>query len=390
MIRSTLLQLTAVSLCSTSMVYAAEPVGIPMGGFELYPVVMVNVSHDDNIFAQEKVKKSSVLTTINPGLKVVLAHGTNEYSAEYYLAKGFYQSSSSDNFLDHIATVSADLNLSSRLSSQLQLNYNKKHDPRGSTFTGSPLSFKTPDLYHEVAANGKVSYGINARIAFQGDYSLKRYDNHQTVTQSRDMDMLGGDVTFYYPIASKSSAFIEARYKRFDYKQTVSTLDSNEQRLYVGLEWEATAKTTGSARFGYLKKKFVAATQKTGSNFSWEVGVLWEPLSYSSWDISSSSGSVESDGTGSYTQTTNGSLTWNHEWSSSLSHTALISYTQSKYKGVVKARTDNLTTAGLTLNYELNRWLIMNGGYTYTSRRSNAVNSSFQQNLWSLGFKAAI
>lgn len=365
---------------------AVEAAGVQVGGVEVIPAVQVGVSHNDNIFAQETNKKSSLITTIDPALKLVAVNGSNQFEVDYHLSKGFYHSSSNDNYLDHFAGLNADLDLSSRLKSRLWANYDKTHDMRGSTFTGQALTFNTPDEYHQTIVGGQVSYGINARVDVKGEYTNKRYDNHRTITIARDLDTAGGSIALSYPIAPKTSAVVEARYKRFDYKLLTATtnLDSAEQRYYAGLDWEATAKTTGTVRVGYLNKNFSRAGVNDASQFSWELGVLWEPMSYSAWQLSTSGAPGETDGTGSYTESSNVDLTWNHAWNSSLSHTATLGYSQSKYQGTVTPRTDNLTTAGFSLNYDIQRWLTVEAGYNYANRNSNAVNSSYKQNIWSL------
>jgi len=364
----------------------ADGASVRIGGVDITPAIQVNEAHDDNVFAQEKTRKSSWITTIEPGVLVSAESGTSTYELRYQLSKGLFHSSRNDDFLDHFVSAKADFDMSSRLKSGLWVNYSKTHDRRGTTFTGAPLTFNTPDRYHRSVAGGKVSYGKNARIDLNAEYTNKRYDNHHTLTQTRDLDTIGGSAAFSYPVGPKTSAVVEARYKHYNYKffSATTNLDSNEQRYFAGLDWEATAKTTGHARVGYLKKNFSDARLIGTSQFAWELGVLWEPMSYSSWELATDYKPLETDGTGTFSKSIGGRLTWKHEWNSKLSHSAYGGYRQNRFQGLVVQRKDKVTTAGASVDYQLMRWLGIGGAYDYTNRSSNAVNSSFRDNVWSV------
>ena len=89
------------------------------------------------------------------------------------------------------------------------------------------------------------------------------------------------------------------------------------------------------------------------------------------------------DGSDSYTLDTGGELSWRHEWSSRFSHTAYIGYDEIGYRGLSVPRTDKEATAGLSLDYQLFRWLAVGAGYDFTDRNSNKQNASHRQNIWS-------
>lgn len=47
-------------------------------------------------------------------------------------------------------------------------------------------------------------------------------------------------------------------------------------------------------------------------------------------------------------------------------------------------REDDLFYAGLGLNYKLHRWLDIGARYSYSERDSNALNASYEDNLFML------
>jgi len=364
---------------------AADAVPLRLGALEVYPVLDVKESHDDNIFAQANTKKSSWITTVEPAVKVISQSGGNEVELNYKLSSGYYHSSSDDNFVDHLADVSATFGLSKRLNINLWADYKKDHDPRGSTFNPTtPGVVIKPDRYHSIRAGGKVSYGVRARIDISGEYSNKRYDNNRTRTLQRDLDDVGGTIAFAFPIALKTTAVLEARYKRINYKlfSPAFNLDSKEQRYFAGLDWQATAKTSGTLRLGYLSKSFTNPLLAKGNQFSWEMGMEWQPMTYSTWTLITSSMPLESDSSAgtSYIESTAGSLKWEHDWSSYFSHTANISYSKNTYKGTT--RRDKITNASIRLDYQMIRWLSVGAGYDFTNRNSNIARVGYRDNIY--------
>jgi len=364
---------------------AGDAAPIKVGALRIYPVLEVGEKYNDNIFEQETVKTSSWITTVDPVVTAVAEKGANHIEASYRLSSGAYQSSHSDDYIDHFAGIKIASGLTNRLDIKAWTEYSKTHDTRGTTFTGTPTGPRQ-DKYHETEAGAEVSYGVRARIDVRGEYTSKRYDNNRARTQIRDLDTAAGRVALSFPIAQKTRGILEVRYEHLDFKFFSATRndDSNEQRYLAGLEWDATAKTTGSVRLGYLLKNFTNPLLSTYSQFSWELDVRWKPKSYSRWRLTSSSMPAVSDGSDSYTLDTGGRLSWEHEWSGRFSHEAYIGYEGKRYRGVSVPRTDKETTAGLSLDYQLFRWLAFGAGYDYTNRNSNKQNASHRQNIWSV------
>jgi len=387
---ATVLQLGSLLAMGGTAQAAAGAAGIRVGGLQITPGISLSSKYDDNIFKQEVAPKRSLTTVISPGVSISAERGNASYRLDYLLTDTIYHSSHADDAVDHTIKGAADFDLTSRLIAGLTAGYKIGTDARGSTFTGTAVGFTSPDRYHESSVGGTMSYGVNARLDLNADYSNKRYDNHQfqgvtPYTITRDIDTSGVGIAFAYPVGPKTEAVLEARYKRFDYKylSATSNLDSNEQSYYAGIDWQATAKTSGSLRVGYLKKSFSQATLGNGSQFSWELGTTWEPRTYSSFTLSTTSKPVETDGTGSYTKSIDTTLSWNHQWNSLLGHTVDVGYLDSSYQGTATSRHDKTTSAGFAVNYQWMRWLGASVAYDFSKRSSNAALAGYRDNVWS-------
>ncbi len=369
-------------------VASAEAGGIAVGNMQLVPQITLGESRNDNIFLQESANaiKKSWITTIDPSVALKADDGANKYELGYNLSEGIYHQSHADDFIDQVASFKANLGLSRKLMVDFNVDYNLSHDTRGSTFTGgAAAAVSTPDKYHETNVGASVNYGANAHIIISGDYSNKRYSNNRTRTIARDLDTIGGIAEFDYDLTGKTSAVLEARYTQFNYQYQTAlvNLDSREQVYFVGLNWEATGKTSGKARVGYTKKNFTKASLIDAGFFSWEVGVEWLPMSYSSWTLKTSSMPYETDGSGSFIKNTGVDLAWDHTWNQRVHHEATLSYSKADYQGG-SARVDNITKASASVSYQWLRWLAIQPLYEYTNNSSNAVKASYKQNIWTL------
>lgn len=388
-----LMLFACVALSSAPALAAGDAGFVPVGSMKLVPVLDISHEYNDNIFGSEKNTKSSQVTVISPTIALQAENAITSMEFSYGLSKSIYYSSRKDDALDHFLNFDVASDLSSRLQTSFGASYSKQHDVRGSTFSGTAVGGAlTPDKYHETAVQGSIGYGLRGRIDLVGDYSNKRYDSNRFRTAARDLDTMGGGVSFSFPIMKKTKAVLEARYNKFDYKSlaVAGNLDSNEQRYFGGLDWDATAKTSGSLRVGYLRKRFSNSLSSGTGNFSWELGMTWAPLSYSTIDLSTESTTNETDGLGTFIKTKSGSISWNHAWSSKLSHTVTGSLSRDKYAGAGIARTDNVRSFGLSIDYQLQRWLNIGTSYDYTNRNSNALNSSYKKNVVAINFLATL
>ena len=148
-----------------------------------------------------------------------------------------------------------------------------------------------------------------------------------------------------------------------------------------GVKWEATAATTGTAKFGRLIKNFDSAARQDFSGSSWEVGVRWSPLTYSVFDFVSSKQTGESTGVGDTVVGKNYAVTWSHAWSSRLRTQALASFRNDAFVGAGATRKDDNTSFGVKVAYDLRRWLRLGAEYTHFERESNGVDLNYKRNL---------
>lgn len=360
---------------------AGVPAGIRLGPVIAHPGVDFAIGHDDNLFFSDANKKSSRFRVFSPYLRLEGVPTPHKFDVLLRYDYGRYSRSPDDNYDDYALLGNADLVFTGRAGLRLRAEHRRGHDPRGST--DRPFGAK-PDIFKNTGAEGIFGYGApgaQGRIEVDAGYFERRYQNNRAFTEASDYDTRSGGGTFLWRVQPKTQLLFQAQRRDFDYRLASSTLDSEEDRLYFGARWEATAKTDGTLKIGRLKKDFRDSARQDISTGSWDVGVRWSPLTYSVFDLATSRQTTESTGFGDTIITKNHSLTWSHDWSSRVRTQLLGSLRNDDFRGAGVSREDDTRTVGARITYQFRRWLRFGAEYLHTDRDSNTAPFDYERNL---------
>lgn len=374
--------ISATSLFATTS-NALEPLSYTQGPLQVIPQISTQVGYDDNIYATETAEKSSTKVILNPSVQFKAEQGLNEYSVNYDIVRGSYQDSSADNYTDHELSGRAyfDFNIRNRL--ELLAGYLKTHEERGSGLNQgtNATSNDVPIEYHVNSAQATYEFGgkeAKGRIRLVAGVQDRQYDNFRTQTESKDRQKISTSATFYYRVMPKTSLLFEVSNEDIDYDLSTVTLDSNERKYLLGATWDATAKTSGTFKFGYAEKDFDSAAREDSDGLSWELAMRWSPKSYSVVDVATSKEAEETDGTGNYIDTTTLDLQWTHAWSDLWRTRVYYGVSNDEY--VSSAREDDQLSYGVGVDYDMRRWLNFGVDYIYSERESNQANLNYEKN----------
>src|SRR5690606_21723906 len=117
----------------------------------------------------------------------------------------------------------------------------------------------------------------------------------------------------------------------------------------VGIGWAATAKTQGTLKVGYGIKDFDDQDRRKTEGGSWELGLQYLPLTYSTFNLTALKRFDESTGVGNAQETTSYGLNWVHEWSDDLSSTIGVNHSDNDYTNSL--RDDEIQSYGARLDY---------------------------------------
>ncbi len=247
-------------------------------------------------------------------------------------------------------------------------------------------------MYNTKNVGGVYTFGAEsarAQVDFGANYEELRYTNSDHINADLERDTTALRSTFYYRVAPKTKVLLEGRHTDYDY---VSNTDLNSKNigLLTGVTWEATAKTTGTAKFGREKKKYDDSSIGDKSTGMWEVGATWEPRTYSRFSLNTRRGFDEGTDNSSTIKTQTTTLRWDHDWAERLSSN--VSYTRSDqdYLDTVIPREDKLDTFGIGLTYEMRRWLDIGIGYKYAENDSDVQSESYERNIYAVTLNASL
>ena len=347
----------------------------------MYPGVDLAHGYDDNLFLRPTATSSSSYTVVSPYVRAEAKTGPHKFDFGLRIDSGRFHSSPADSYTDYAFVGTGDMVFSGRAGLKLRAEHKRGHDGRGSTDRGISA---TPDEYDTTGISGIFRYGAQGargRIEVDGAANTRSYVNNRTTTQAGDRNTLGAGGTFFWRVMPRTEVLAQLSFSDINYKLASSTQDSTETRLLAGVKWEATAATTGTAKFGRQLKTFSSAGRQDFSDSSWDVGLRWSPLTYSVFDFVTSKQTGESTGIGDTIVGTNYGITWSHAWSSRLRTQALAGLRNDAFQGAGITRKDDTTSFGLKVAYDFRRWLRLGAEYTHAERDSNDNTFNYKRNL---------
>lgn len=363
---------------------------IHAGGVDIYPGIGLEEKHSSNLYRSDVNKKSSAITILSPSVLLEAKRGANVYSVNYSADLAQYAQSSVDNYNDQNLAAAAELSLSTRASLKIAPQYQIGHDDRGSTYS---IMTPVPNVWHKTGVGGEFSYGSTesiGRIVVGLSSNDVRYQNNRDVTVAFDKNLNDVTGTFYYRVSPKVFSFIQLDNLRIKYLNAATTLSSTEQRAMVGATWKATAQTSGSFKIGQLEKKFDSALRPTFRGTSWEGNLRWSPREFVRLDWGGARTLTESTGVGNFLQTTSNTLDLGYDVSGRTGLHLTASRLTEDFAQT--ARSDVTPSYGLSMDYKLRSWLILDAGYTTSTKTSTGytgTNPNYHSKIFSVGIHTA-
>lgn len=376
----------AGSLCANA--WAIEPQEIRLSdGVIFTPSLKVMEVYDDNFRAiSNKQKDSSWVTTIAPTFQLNADSAKSAYQLKYVASSDTFHSSSKDNNTDHHLTAEAGFEFNSRNRLLLDVGYHDVEETAAADQTIENDKFNTKNI------GGVYTFGAQSartQVEFGANYEELRYTNSNRLNTDKERDATALRSTVFYAVTPKTKVLLEGRHTDYDYV-SFSRRDSKNIGVLAGVTWDATAKTTGSFKIGREKKNFDQSIYSDQTTGMWEAGVIWEPLTYSTFTLNTRQGFDEGESGASLIKTHSTQLGWKHFWMERLYSETSYTRTDKKYQDI--SREDNLDSYGLSLTYQARRWLDLGVGYTYTDNSSNVKpdTESYTRNVFALTLNASL
>ena len=351
--------IVCISVFTVSPVYAQLKPGSVMtkDGAEITPILQTGISSNNNFFNTPDDEESRLIWIIAPKVKAVIDDGPDSYSLNLGTSTSLHNKDSVDNFTEVNVGAGVHKEFTSQHRLDISGNADWLYEPRGTGLTEG-LGDAVNELveYQEQNILAEYEYGAlssKAQVAVRAGFFNKKYQNFTEVSQYRNYDKSLFGITGYYNTQAATRTFLEIKQENYRYDVLASSgisRDSDDVKVLAGMEWEATALTSGSFKVGYQNKDFSAPERESFSGLSWQATANWQPLSYSTLQFMTSRAAKDPLVQGDYIKETVYGIKWTHSWSDYLSSLASTSYTDEQYTGDI-GRKDKTKSLRLGLNY---------------------------------------
>lgn len=326
-------------------------------GAEITPTLQTGMSSNNNFFSTPESEESRLIWTITPNVKAEIEDGPDSYTLDFGTSSSLHNKDSIDNFTQANLGTSVYKEFTSQHRVDITGDADWLYEPRGSGLTeGLGNAVNELVKYQEQNITARYEYGAQsskAQVALNAGFYNKKYQNFREVSQFRDYDKSLIGITGYYNTQAAARTFLEVKQENYRYDVIANSgvsRDSDDVKVLLGMEWEATALTSGSFKLGYQNKDFSASERENFSGLSWEVGVNWQPLSYSTVRLITSRSAKDPLVQGDYIKESVYGVNWTHSWSDYLNTLAGLNYIDEQYTGDI-GRKDKTKSARLGLNY---------------------------------------
>lgn len=369
---------------------------ITKDGAEITPTLQTGISSNNNFFSTPENEESRTIWTITPNIKAAIEDGPDSYNLDLGTSSSLHNKESVDNFTQ----VNIGVGVHKEFTSQHRLDVNGKADwlyePRGSGLTEG-LGDAVNELvkYQQQNITARYEYGAQsskAQVALNAGFYSKKYQNFRAVSQFRDYDKSLVGITGYYNTQAATRTFLEVKQENYRYDFLASSgisRDSDDVKVLLGMEWEATALTSGSFKLGYQNKDFSANERESFSGLSWEAGVNWQPLSYSTVQLKTSRSAKDPLVQGDYIKESTYGINWTHSWSDYLSSLAGVNYIDEQYTGDI-GRKDKTKSARLGLNYIASKFGMVSTYIDFIDKDSTQSAIEFDRVIVGVNFTFAL
>lgn len=371
---------------------ALQPANLRLGPLYITPTLDLRTFYTDNLWLTDKQKKQTWAAVVTPRVQAWLQNGPNDYSLQLEVKDSSYASSHDDDYTDYTATLDVHQEFTARNTLNLFGQYYDGHEDRGAGFIEGDLSLLTdkPVEYVRSTAGGDYTYGnteSRGRVRLDTRADNFDYQNFRNFTRYFDRLEAQFGATFFWKIAPRTDALLQVRtiandYERKNPSDPAGSLTSDEMNYLVGVAWEATARTSGHIKVGWYDRDYDSAARQDKDGFLWEVGVTYQPRSYSEVSLKSRRYYQETNGLGNGINTLEASVAWDHDWNSRSSTGLRLNYANDDYEGSV--RKDNTYTAEARYDYAFRRWIDLGVGYRYEYRDSDIPSFDYTGNTFFL------
>lgn len=364
--------------------------GVEWGRVKFLPELSVGEEYTDNVFLTEEDEHSDFITTISPELSVDFAV-TPESILNLSYKGDFEYHGRFDNFRKDHHHPRLSWTLAQPKGSRLEVGGKADYSSNQPySKDGKPKDY----VRNEAFVDTLLKLGGFTDLGLKYDYVNRRFDSSRDAIDEFDRNSV--TVNVIYNRLQFTSLLLEYNYSHQDNNDLGGpSTDLDTHTLYGGMQWETTAKLSGTFKAGYTQTD-VDEFEDSGG-FALDTDLTYRFSSFSRFNIKVFRRMVSSTRTaresGVYYVSTGGSLSATCEKWEPLQITAMFSYKNNSFKGSEyggDGRVDDYFSAGLQTRYPIRDRLSLFFRYQYRSNDSDVKTVEYDENLAEVRFVLSI
>lgn len=367
--------------------------GFSVAGLQVVPTIGLGLGYDDNITLAGRDEISSWFYLISPAIRVEMPtdHSVLALTAGADIVR--YPDSSRDDREPWWARSDWTWDVSMRQELGLFADYQEGVDRRGEGRRRGDAGLipLDPDEWKRFGYGGAWDYGAvgaRGRLQFRaGTYDLEYTNNREDpLTGSpgsrlldRDWWYAGG--TFSWRVAPKTSLLLDNLHSDVSYDEAPAS-DSQIDTWTLGATWDATARTSGTVKFGIEKRDFTDPAKEDYDGAVWQASVRWRPRSYSAFTLTATRNTREPEGNGDFLLREDIVLSWLHDWAGRFDTTVDIGYGEDDFRP--DGPSEDLFYWGVGARYAYSHHLRFGVSVTSYDRDSGVAQFDFDRRVFLL------
>lgn len=274
-----------------------DALGLPLGGFDLFPYVSADAAYNSNVLAAPTGELDDVVLTVRPSLSLQSNWSRHNLRARAFVESAFYTSVSTEDHTDFGLSANGSLDVTGRTLLFASADYTSRHEDR--TFIDTLRDTVEPVQLDNIVLMLGGKHRFNSlSVELRGHFNDINVDDGisslgAVVDQDfRDVQQASGELTLSYEFSPGYSAFTAVRYddNNFDFglsdpafvQGTDLVRDFTTLRIDAGLTAEVTEVLYATFGIGYLKSEFEDPIRDSIDTVSLRADLLWNVTGLSS------------------------------------------------------------------------------------------------------------
>jgi hypothetical protein len=354
-----------------------DPLGFPLGGFDVYPSLASSVLFDDNIYALS-AKTADEIFVERPSLDIRSDWGRNYLRLQLGAEWDAYAAHPLQNVVDYNGLFVGRLDVDHASQVSLTLSAARMTQPRISENT---IAGVLQPIQYDVMQGDLTAFRDFDRLRISGQFGFARYsfDNVTALNGSpiqedfQDHDEYSGTLRAEYGLSPMTALFVEItpndHVYRLEPPQVSIRRDSTGFDALAGANFQVTHLVTGEIGAGYQVQRYVDRRFDGVDGLALRGRLSWYATQLITVNLHADRTFQDSGSPNiAATKVTDAYLTADYELLRNLLITARLGYTQYRYPGA--DRRDDRYDTGLAATYTLNRLVGVTLGYAYVRELS--------------------